>query len=241
MTTMNQDNRSAVCCNHLPDETGNNLRPGDRSQPFVWLIVFGVSMGYFEAAVVADLRALFHPDGNLFPLTAGANRLGLIELGREFFSLLMLVAVSALAGRGWPQRLGYFLMLFAVWDVFYYVFLKVLLDWPASLLTWDLLFLLPVPWVAPVAAPVVAAATMFVMGCLLARMGDDGVRVRWIGWWGLGAAVATLVLVVSFCWDWRHIQAGGLPCDFSWGIFAAGELLLIAVFAGFHRSRHKAR
>ena len=36
----------------------------------------------------------------------------------------MLVTVGMLAGRTWPQRLGYAAVAFGVWDIFYYVFLR---------------------------------------------------------------------------------------------------------------------
>jgi hypothetical protein len=39
------------------------------------------------------------------------------------------------------------------WDIFYYVFLR-LISGPKTLLDWDILFLLPLPWWGPVLAPV---------------------------------------------------------------------------------------
>ena len=96
-----------------------------------WLAIFGISIGFFEAAVVADLRAIFCPDNNIFPLCINVNRLGWIEIGREFFSLVMLVAVACLAGSELKARVACFVILFGIWDIFYYVFLKLIIDWPA--------------------------------------------------------------------------------------------------------------
>ena len=42
----------------------------------------------------------------------------------------MLLTVGMLAGRTWQTRLGYSAIAFGVWDIFYYVFLKVIYDWP---------------------------------------------------------------------------------------------------------------
>jgi hypothetical protein len=53
---------------------------------------------------------------------------------------------------------------FGVWDIFYYVFLKVLTGWPHSLMDWDILFLLPLPWWGPVIAPVSIAVLMILWG-----------------------------------------------------------------------------
>jgi len=200
-----------------------------------WMVVFGISMGYFEAAVVVDLREIFAPEGKLFPIAIEVNRLGLVELGREAFSLVMLLAVAMIAGRSVKERTGYFFLLFGVWDIFYYVFLKLTINWPASLMTWDLLFLLPVPWIGPVIAPVIVAASFIAMGVLIARMEDKGIPL----WRGrlcfLGECFAGLVIVVSFCWDWRHIANGGLPRSFPWPLFAVGELLLAGLFVAFYR------
>ncbi|MBK6833902.1 MAG: hypothetical protein IPG89_06345 [Bacteroidetes bacterium] len=65
----------------------------------------------------------------------------------------MLVGAGIIAGKTRLTRFAYFIIAFAIWDIFYYVFLYVLLQWPESLFTWDILFLVPVPWTGPVIAP----------------------------------------------------------------------------------------
>jgi len=201
----------------------------------LWLTLFGIGMGYFEAAVVADLRAIFCPDNNLFPLCIKFNRLGLIEIGREFFSIVMLVAVACLAGREPKARVACFVILFGIWDIFYYIFLKLIIDWPASLLTWDLLFLIPVPWVAPVIAPVLVSLAFIGGGFLVLRMSARGIAWWCNRWCVVGFLLAAGIMVWSFSLDWRHIAGGGLPRSFPWGIFCAGEFLLIGVFSFFYR------
>ncbi|MBU0713828.1 MAG: hypothetical protein KJ964_00550 [Verrucomicrobia bacterium] len=200
-----------------------------------WLTIFGISIGFFEAAVVADLRAIFCPDNNLFPLCIKVNRLGLIEIGREFFSLVILVAVACLAGWESKARVACFVILFGLWDIFYYVFLKLIIDWPASLLTWDLLFLIPVPWVAPVIAPVLVSLAFIGGGFLVLRMSARGIAWRCNRWGVIGFLLAYGIIFWSFILDWRHIAAGGVPRSFPWGIFCAGELLLIWVFSFVYR------
>src|SRR5437660_5018422 len=127
------------------------------------LLLFGISFGYVEAAVVVYMRALYEPlhrqlhpgqsPAQLFPLitleqleAAGPEpkRWLLIELAREAATLVMLAAAGLAAARNFRQWLAGFMVAFGIWDVFYYVFLKLLLDWPGSLMEWDLLFLLPV-------------------------------------------------------------------------------------------------
>ena len=79
--------------------------------------------------------------------------LGPVELVREAATLVMLLAIGALAGRTGRTRLGYTAIAFGVWDVFYYVFLRMMAGWPKSLLDWDVLFLLPLPWWGPCSRP----------------------------------------------------------------------------------------
>jgi hypothetical protein len=139
-----------------------------------WLAAFAVAMAYVEAAVVAYLRLLYYPDGfsiegaaslQCVPPTALA-----IEIGREAATIVMLVAVAFLsAGKNWWVRLAHFMWAFAIWDIFYYVWLYVLLRWPPSPMTVDVLFLIPRPWIAPVFVPVVVSLLM--MGWALAILG----------------------------------------------------------------------
>ena len=64
------------------------------------------------------------------------------------------LTVGGIAGRTRTTRLGYTAVAFGVWDICYYLFLKIMCDWPKSLFDWDILFLIPLPWWAPVIAPV---------------------------------------------------------------------------------------
>jgi hypothetical protein len=152
------------------------------------------------------------------------------ELGREGATLVMLAGVALLAARNRREWLAVFVIAFGVWDIFYYVFLKLLLGWPASLMTWDILFLLPVPWVGPVLTPTLVALVMILGGTLVLRREYAGrpTAFRPAHW----AAIigGGLIIVVSFCWDWRNIAAGGYPNPFNWPLYGAG---LLASVAGF--------
>ena len=103
------------------------------SAKITWLTVFGITMGAFEAAVVVYLRELYYPHGFTFPLVAMPWRLVAVELGREVASLLMLASVGALAGRKFWERFGVFVFCFGIWDLLYYVFLKIAIGWPVTI------------------------------------------------------------------------------------------------------------
>jgi hypothetical protein len=109
----------------------------------VWLTLFGISMGFLETSVVVYLREILYPNGFDFPLSMFPKHLALTEILREAATVIMLVAVGIFTGRTRTEKFGFFIFTFAVWDIFYYVFLKALLNWPESLLTWDILFLIP--------------------------------------------------------------------------------------------------
>jgi hypothetical protein len=144
-------------------------------------------------------------------------RLVEIELIREAATIIMLAAVAAASGARW---LPSFAIVFGAWDLTFYAVLKRLIDWPASIFTWDILFLLPVPWAAPVLAPCIVAASLVVGGILgLTRpvRENHGTRILLV----MGA----LVIIISFTWDWRYYVAGGVPQHFHWWMFAIGEAL----------------
>src|SRR5580692_7884310 len=201
------------------------------------LILFGISFGYVEAAVVVYLRALYdplrhtlHPDrpaGELFPLITEdqlqraapeKSRLLGVEIAREAGTMIMLASVALVAARDRPLWLPSFAIAFGIWDLSFYVFLKLLLHWPASIMTWDILFLIPVPWVAPVLAPSIVSITISSTGLLALARPMRMLPAHW-GVMILGGAL----ILMSFMWDYQNLSAGGLPRPFAWRLFGAGE------------------
>src|SRR5437867_1736720 len=163
-----------------------------------WLvvIVFSLAMAWVESAVVVYLRTMINrlEPYQLEPLPV-ATGLGQIELAREVATLVMLWTVGWLAGRNGRVRWAYAVLAFGVWDIAYYAFLKVMAGWPHSLLDWDVLFLLPVPWWGPVLAPV-AIALLLAAGATLLIAYDQPARPLWPGRlaWKLGLLGACVAL-----------------------------------------------
>ena len=104
--------------------------PGGRPLALAVLAVFAVAMAYMEAAIVVYLRELYYPDGFSFPLAIVGRDILLVEIGREVSTIVFLLAVSWFAGRRLAERFAMFCFAFAIWDIFYYVWLKVMLGWP---------------------------------------------------------------------------------------------------------------
>ena len=162
------------------------------------------------------------------------------ELVREAATLVMLAAVALAVARNLREWFAAFVVAFGAWDVFFYVFLRVMTGWPVSLFDWDLLFLLPLPWVGPVLAPVLVALAMIAAGLALLNREASGRPVLLSrGHW---SAISTggLVVIVAFCWDWRNILAGGLPNPFPWPLFAFGLLLGLAGYLHARSQRGRA-
>lgn len=219
--------------------------PRDARRRWIWVVVFATAFAYVESAVVVYLRKIYFDGSFDFPIATlweGGRRvldpLIPIEMTREAATLVMLAAAGMLAGRNGLQRFCFFMIAFGVWDIFYYLWLKVILGWPGSLMTWDLLFYIPLPWVGPVIAPVLIAATMTAAGTVLIFLEDKGYRIRWrrVDWFiELGCAA---VLIVSFCWDWRNILRvpdgtaySGIPNPFAWWLFLPAYLVAVLYFA----------
>lgn len=218
----------------------------DTTKTILWVTLFGIAFGMVEAAVVIYMRALYFPEGFQFPITAIADPIVFTELWREFATILMLAAIGILAGKNKVERFAYFLISFAVWDIFYYIFLKVFLDWPASLLTWDILFLLPVAWIGPVIAPVILALLMIAIALMLIAKQTP---LNWKEWslFILGAFVSILSFTLDFV-TYLHENEGNtdlykdvgalsltyVPMDFDWWIFLLAVGLIIAGMASYY-------
>ena len=221
-----------------------------------WATVLGfaIAMAWVEAASVFYIRALvdrIEPyQANPLPQEAMTGTLGYVELWREAATLVMIAALGLLAGRTWRRRAGYAALAFGAWDIFYYVFLRLISGWPRTLLDWDILFLLPLPWWGPVLAPVSIALVMILWGTLATQSGDGATGARWA--WVLGWVGILLALAVFMIDAWRALPHGRdaiqqvLPTMFNWRLFWVALLLMaspalhqVAFF--HHDAEHRAR
>ena len=203
-----------------------------------WLVVviFAIAMAWVESAVVFYLRT--HIDRIVpyqpypLPIIGG---FGPVEMTRELATLVMLFTVGALAGRTWRARVGYMVIAFGIWDIFYYVFLHVICGWPRSLLDWDVLFLVPLPWWGPVLAPVLIATLMILWGTLASqfeRPCPPGLS-NWRAW--VLNLIGMVLALYVFMADTLRVSGGGvdalrnmLPTAFNWPLFCVALALMAA-------------
>ncbi len=236
--------------------TNNNVTAQIKKILF-FLTVFAIAMGLLEAIVVVYLRQIYYPEGFSFPLNMMSPEATGIEMLRETSTIIMLVSISIIAGKNFLQRFSFFLLSFGVWDIFYYVWLKVLLNWPSSLLTWDILFLIPIAWVGPVLAPVICSVTMIILALYTVYFQQKGYPVRiFLHEWLLFISGAIIILC-TFVWDFLEIIIQGgfipnvwtlgtnkdfleiisryIPAYYNWYLFALGEMIILFALGLFYK------
>ncbi|MEN8263289.1 MAG: hypothetical protein ABFR82_07490 [Nitrospirota bacterium] len=195
-----------------------------------WVAIFAIAMAYVESAVVVYLRDIFHPEGFEFPLKEFHDYKIGVELFREAATIFMLIAIAALAGTKLWERFAYFIFSFGIWDIFYYVWLKVILDWPSTLFDWDVLFLIPVPWIGPVIAPVSVSVLMIVFSIIMVRSIQAGLEFRPALLSLIVAIVATSVILYSFMYDTDATFKLQMPKPYRYDLLIIGDTMYIAAF-----------
>jgi hypothetical protein len=246
-----------------------------------YILILIAAFAYIEAAIVVYLRHIYYPEGFHFPLRRHYDYILTIEVIREFSTLVILVTLSALfstapSARGlaplsqdnivsaWGlaplsrisekfwHGFGYFLYMFGLWDIFFYIWLKTTINWPVSIFDWDVLFLIPIPWLGPVIAPVSLSAIMIVIGVLIIRLFEKGYsplpggvpaasRAGWVTFkpglihW-LMVLLGCGFILYSFINDWDAMSFEKYPKPYRYEFLVIGELLLIIPFVLLYRS-----
>ena len=205
-----------------------------RSKVF-WLTVWALAFGLLEGAVVTYLRRLVCAgaplDGPLFPLRMGDGPVLVTEIAREAATLVMLLGVAMLAERRGSRRFAAFALCFGVWDLAYYAMLKLSIGWPRNLGEWDILFLIPAPWAAPVWAPVLVSIALVACAALvLVGTREDAPPVLRASDWFVLCTCGGLVLA-TFFWNTPRIVRLEAPAGYPWALFLAGWLGGLACFA----------
>ncbi|MCF8372981.1 MAG: hypothetical protein K9H64_15275 [Bacteroidales bacterium] len=228
----------------------------------LWVTLFAIAMAFLESAVVVYLRELYYPGGFQFPLKVIGKHIAIVEILREAATMIMLLSIAVLVGKSLIERFAWFIFSFAVWDIFYYVFLYLLVDWPQSLLEWDILFLIPVTWVGPVIAPVINSIMMIALAILLLFFSEKNkkTRVGWIPWMLL--IVGSVVVIVSYTIDyvdymqeWFSLKelffpdntnqilekaTQYIPRKFNWFIYGIGVFMhLVAIISIYQKNSKK--
>lgn len=219
--------------------------------------IFAAAMAFIESLIVVYLRLLYYPNGFIFPLNPIMDSwVYSIEIWREFFTIVMLACVAILAAKKFYVRFAYFLYAFAVWDIFYYIWLKIILDWPASFLTWDVLFLIPIPWIGPVLAPIICAVVMIVFTFIIIDFKDSGYKTKIIRREWTLLTVGAVIILYTWLIDFAKMIIGGgflsdffgllknesfqkvvgdfVPISYNWWVFGVGIGLIITAIVLYY-------
>jgi hypothetical protein len=200
-------------------------RPSFRATAIV-VIAFAIAMGWLEAVVVVYLRAAIEAgvvEPALDPATFGTFEA--VEIARELATLVMIAAVGWLAGRSALERLGWAAVVFGVWDLVYYAGLWLAIGWPPAIDTWDLLFLVPAPWVGPVWAPVGVSVALVACGLAAVWRLRRGLVVEVRPVEAAAALAGGVLVVVSLLVDAERVIAGDTAPWTGWPIWLAGMAL----------------
>ncbi len=215
-----------------------------------WLLIFGIAMGLLETIVVVYLRELYYPAGFRFPLTLIPPGIISVELLREICTMIMLFSIAMLAGTTRNEKIACFIYSFGVWDIVYYLGLKLLLNWPESLMTWDILFLIPITWLGPVLAPVICSVLMIALAIEILYLQDNKPHFKIKSYEWILILSGAFIIFTSFIWDYtkmliskgllsiyrtlpeneqfREFITSHVPDFFNWWLFSVG---ILATFA----------
>ena len=208
-----------------------------RYKNLINVILFAIAMAYLESAVVVYLREMYHIVDLVKDTPLKPDAYTIIEIGREAATIVMLAVIGLLAGSTWPKKIGYFFLSFGVWDIFYYIWLYVFIQWPKSLFEWDILFLIPLPWWGPVISPILISILLISIGYLL--LIDAQFKITSIDWILFVLSIIALLytltedsirVIISGTGDLTQIR----PTTFNWILFliayTAWTLTTIKVF-----------
>lgn len=200
-------------------------------QKLLLITVIAIALAFIESSVVIYLRALFYPEGFHFPIKPIPSLLLFIEIGRELASIVLLSGMALLAGHTRSQRYAYFFITFGVWDIFYYVWLKVLIAWPESFFTWDILFLIPLPWVSPVISPILVSLTLISAALVILFIEQKyEASFRLNRWEWFGELIAGSLILWSYFWNVKHIEADVQLLNYPYCLLFIGLLLGVIIF-----------
>lgn len=205
-----------------------------RAHTLLWLAIFALAMAQVEASLVIHLRTIYHPAHplQLFPLSLITHRDLAIELVRELATVVMILSVALLATRGWTRVFAAFVFVFGLWDLCYYLWLKILIGWPVSWGEWDILFLLPWPWLGPWLTPALIALLFVVWGGWVLSSSRElcftrGSIVLFVV--GAGLALASFLLPAAFVLrDGEAALQAYQPQRFYWLLYIPGFVLMTA-------------
>ena len=187
-------------------------------------------MAYLEAAIVVYLRENYYLSGFDLTLAQIPDRIYFTEVGREIATIIMLYAYAYTIGKNGREIFAYFAFNFGIWDIGYYIWLKVLINWPTTLLDGDILFLIPLPWAGPVLAPILISIALIAAAYFILKFErlDKPIRLTKYDW-GM-EIIAAFILIFSFIFQTPNMQEMIITVNYPWWLFGCGLTLGLYTF-----------
>ena len=191
------------------------------------VLIFSIAMAYLESAIVVYLRLLYYPGGFYFPIKMIPDEIFIIEIGRELATIVMLAFIGYLNGVKFVERFSYFLFAFGVWDIFYYVWLKLFINWPASLLTDDLLFLNTCTLDFACAGSVLISIIFILISITMLIYHSKGRKIIAGLFIKILIVLGVMLVLFSFIWNFQNRLNMTSPVEYLWGIYWLGIFLIV--------------
>ena len=224
---------------------------------------FSIAMGFLESAVVVYLREIYYPNGFCFPMKIISNTVAITEFLREIATIIMLLCFAIIAGKTKIEKFAFFIFSFAIWDIFYYLFLKLLIAWPVSFLDWDILFLIPFTWVGPVIAPIINSITMIILTLIIIYFAEKrkNVKINFAQW--ILLIIGSFIVIFAYTEEYMHFMmqyfsftdlltysdskkilekaCQFVPQHFKWFVFSTGVAFHLVAICLFYLQKKSAK
>ena len=184
----------------MTDETTHLLKR------LILVVLFSIAFAYIETAIVVYRRAIDYPSDHFRRRTEQHRCLANTDLGRPAATLVLIVTAAWLFGVNRQARTAYFLLILAVWKIFYYVWLKVLTGWPTSILDWDF----RCRWASPVLYRILVSllVSLLAVAILLRSAQRRPLSIKWSDW--IGWSTSAIIVIVAFWLGNRDVAERGL-------------------------------
>lgn len=195
------------------------------------LTLFSITFAFFVTAIMYFIRSHYYPNGFSFPVKLLKGLPFAIEYMRQLANLVIIFCVAYLAGRNFRERMAAFMFVFGLWDIFYYIWFYILIQWPPNLMTWDLLYRVPVHWSGPVIAPIIVSIALIKAALLIFYSESKNWNIKFnLSDW-LVEIFAGIGVLTAFLWNYQKIQQGKILEYFPWWIFGVSVGVGFGLFA----------
>ncbi|MCF7885109.1 MAG: hypothetical protein K9M80_01320 [Candidatus Marinimicrobia bacterium] len=173
---------------------------------------------------------MYQPGNPFFPVIVIQNKHLIIEIFREIFSLTVVFLIAYLSGNNYREKFAALMFTFGLWDIFYYIWLFIIHQWPPSWMTWDVLYRVPIMWTGPVIAPLIVSVCLVSSALIIFYIEHNKIEIEFTSGMWIFEIIAGTGVIISFVWNSQSTLRGAWPGGFPWWLFLPSILLGLIVF-----------